>query len=96
MTINPRSLFRSEITEFKIKTTKGAVRYINLDNAATTPPLKYVEETVSKYMESYGSVHRRFCLRNVWIWKMDIHFRLNLFCEFYLQKPTLNADKPYQ
>lgn len=58
MTINLRSLFRSEITDFKIKTTKGIVRYINLDNAATTPPLKYVEEIVSKYMESYGSVHR--------------------------------------
>lgn len=58
MTINPRSLFRSEITEFKIKTTRGIVRYINLDNAATTSPLKCVEETVSKYMESYGSVHR--------------------------------------
>ncbi len=58
MTIRFKNLFRTEITDFKVKTTTGFIRYINLDNAATTPPLKYVEETVSKYMESYGSVHR--------------------------------------
>jgi cysteine desulfurase len=43
---------------FKIKTINGYFSYVNLDNAATTPPFKKVERTVSDYMISYGSVHR--------------------------------------
>ncbi len=33
-------------------------RYINLDNAASTPPLKCVREAVNGFMEYYSSVHR--------------------------------------
>lgn len=33
-------------------------RYVNLDNAATTPPLKAVEEGINNYLATYGSVHR--------------------------------------
>ena len=33
-------------------------RYVNLDNAATTSPLKAVEDGVEKYLTTYGSVHR--------------------------------------
>lgn len=33
-------------------------RYINLDNAASTPPLKRVQQTVEAFMPYYSSVHR--------------------------------------
>lgn len=33
-------------------------RYINLDNAASTPPLKGVQQTVDAFMQYYSSVHR--------------------------------------
>lgn len=33
-------------------------RYINLDNAATTPPLREVADTVGRFAEWYSSVHR--------------------------------------
>jgi selenocysteine lyase/cysteine desulfurase len=36
----------------------GATRYINFDNAASTPPLKAVQETVNEFMDYYSSVHR--------------------------------------
>ena len=37
----------------------GATRpYINMDNAATTPPLRDVVECVAQFLEWYGSVHR--------------------------------------
>lgn len=51
-------LFRKEILNYQVKTTGGKLNYINLDNAATTAPLKAVEETVKEYINSYGSVHR--------------------------------------
>lgn len=34
------------------------VRYINLDNAATTPPLRAAMDAVLRSVRSYGSVHR--------------------------------------
>lgn len=40
------------------KTIKKKINYVNLDNAATTPPFKVVQDGVDKYLESYGSVHR--------------------------------------
>ena len=59
MTKNFQNLFRKDITRFKVKVKSGkTVDYVNLDNAATTPPLKCVEEDVTKYMAMYGSVHR--------------------------------------
>jgi cysteine desulfurase/selenocysteine lyase len=33
-------------------------RYINLDNAASTPPLKHVKQKVDEFMAFYSSVHR--------------------------------------
>lgn len=52
-------LFSSEIQNFQIETSKlGKTRYVNFDNAATTPPLREVEEAVAKFMTQYGSVHR--------------------------------------
>ena len=34
------------------------VRYVNLDNAASTPPLKNVMEALGRFMPFYSSVHR--------------------------------------
>lgn len=57
--IQPRHLFFSRILDFEVKTKKlGKTRYVNLDNAATTPPLSSVELAVNNMMASYGSVHR--------------------------------------
>jgi len=36
----------------------GKKRYINFDNAASTPPLKYVWETLHRFKDYYSSVHR--------------------------------------
>jgi cysteine desulfurase len=58
MTIRPSSLFRKQIIDFQVDTSNGQTRYINLDNAATTPPLRCVEESVTHFINSYGSVHR--------------------------------------
>jgi cysteine desulfurase / selenocysteine lyase len=59
MNILPKNLFDKRILEYKIHTTKlGLVNYVNLDNAATTPPFKCVEEGVKNYLTTYGSVHR--------------------------------------
>jgi selenocysteine lyase/cysteine desulfurase len=33
-------------------------RYVNFDNAASTPALREVSETVSRFLEWYSSVHR--------------------------------------
>jgi cysteine desulfurase len=49
-----KELFSKRITDF----TVNGKKYVNLDNAATTPPLKCVEEGVSDYLTAYGSVHR--------------------------------------
>ncbi len=52
-------LFSKRIQDFGVKVSSGeTLRYVNLDNAATVPPFKKVEEDVETYLESYGSVHR--------------------------------------
>ena len=57
--INPRKLFSNRILNFRVKTSQlGRINYVNLDNAATTPPFKAVELGIKKYLTSYGSVHR--------------------------------------
>lgn len=57
--INPNKLFSNSILKYPVNTSVlGKVNYVNLDNAATTPPLKVVEKGLSKYMIGYGSVHR--------------------------------------
>ena len=49
-----KDLFDKRINDYKV----NGKRYVNLDNAATTPPFKAVEEGVDKYFTTYGSVHR--------------------------------------
>lgn len=57
--INPSKLFSNNILNYPVSTSAlGKVNYVNLDNAATTPPLKIVEKGLSQYMSGYGSVHR--------------------------------------
>lgn len=48
------NLFNNRITDFAVK----GKRYVNLDNAATTSPLRTVEKGVEDYLATYGSVHR--------------------------------------
>ncbi|MBV9547869.1 MAG: aminotransferase class V-fold PLP-dependent enzyme [Chloroflexi bacterium] len=36
----------------------GRVRYVNLDNAASTPPLRAVQQAVDRFATWYASVHR--------------------------------------
>jgi len=57
--IKPEELFRHEVQNHIVDTKDfGKLNYVNLDNAATTPPFKCVEEHVTNYLASYGSVHR--------------------------------------
>lgn len=57
--INQKKLFSQEILNYQVETKSlGLVNYVNLDNAATTPPLLEVENGVNEYLTSYGSVHR--------------------------------------
>ena len=46
--------FNDRIKNFQV----NGKRYVNLDNAATTSPLKTVEDGVENYLTTYGSVHR--------------------------------------
>jgi cysteine desulfurase/selenocysteine lyase len=36
----------------------SSAKYVNLDNAATTPPLRQVVDTVNRFLPYYASVHR--------------------------------------
>jgi len=57
--IDPTKLFSNDILNFPVETTRlGVVPYVNLDNAATTPPFIAVQEGVEDYLKTYGSVHR--------------------------------------
>lgn len=57
--IYPKNLFSKEILDYQVETMRyGKVSYVNLDNAATTPPLEVVQTGVKNYLISYGSVHR--------------------------------------
>lgn len=54
-----KKLFDKRILDFEVKTSKlGKVKYVNLDNAATTPPFLSVEKAVNSFFAGYGSVHR--------------------------------------
>src|SRR3989344_2432889 len=55
--IKPR--FSQSALEAKRELRDGnVIRYVNLDNAATTKPFKSVTEKVIKDLDEYGSVHR--------------------------------------
>lgn len=57
--LRPQLLFHERIHNYHVDTTAlGRTRYVNLDNAATTPPFASVEQAVYDYLSSYGSVHR--------------------------------------
>lgn len=54
-----KNLFSEKIQNYQMQTSKlGKVNYVNLDNAATTPPFLKVQKDVDNYIISYGSVHR--------------------------------------
>lgn len=57
--ISPRNLFSASVLGYQVSTERyGLCRYINLDNAATTPAFARVEAAVHEFMTTYGSVHR--------------------------------------
>lgn len=57
--INPEQLFSKDVLHYQVETKQlGKVDYVNLDNAATTPPLIAVQQGVDEYLKTYGSVHR--------------------------------------
>lgn len=56
--VNPYELFDREALDYTVETTRGTVRYVNLDNAATTIPFLKVISDVADYLKSYGSIHR--------------------------------------
>lgn len=52
-------LFDQECLNFRVTLLSGeSVRYVNLDNAATTNPFSAVKEHIDSHLDSYGSVHR--------------------------------------
>ncbi len=53
-----KPLFPEESLELLVETTRGTVREVNLDNAATTIPFSAVNEAVAEFLRTYGSVHR--------------------------------------
>lgn len=53
-----KPLFSKESIDLLVDTTKGIVREVNLDNAATTIPFSGVSETIYEFLKNYGSVHR--------------------------------------
>lgn len=54
-----RPLFTDESLSFQVKTLKGNyVKYINLDNGATTTPFASLKQYVNDMLDAYGSVHR--------------------------------------
>ncbi len=56
---NSSELFPDEVQNYQVQTNKlGKTRYVNFDNAATTPPLQVVQEKIQNFMSHYGSVHR--------------------------------------
>jgi len=57
--IDPEKLFSKDALYYRVGTDQlGKVSYVNLDNAATTPPFISVQTGVDDYLKTYGSVHR--------------------------------------
>ncbi|MCJ7708952.1 MAG: aminotransferase class V-fold PLP-dependent enzyme [Anaerolineales bacterium] len=58
---NMQAIFRSRFVglDVQIPLLDGtSTRYINLDNAASTPPLVSVRDSVNRFLDYYASVHR--------------------------------------
>ncbi|RCJ34799.1 aminotransferase V [Nostoc minutum NIES-26] len=54
-----RPLFTDKSLSFRVKTRNGKyVKYINLDNGATTTPFATLKQYVNEMLDTYGSVHR--------------------------------------
>ncbi len=54
-----RPLFTNESLFFRVKTLNGNyVKYVNLDNGATTTPFATLKQHVDNMLDTYGSVHR--------------------------------------
>ena len=54
-----KPLFTTESLLFKVKILNGNnIKYVNLDNGATTTPFAPVKQYVNDMLDSYGSVHR--------------------------------------
>ncbi|MBD2415343.1 aminotransferase V [Nostoc calcicola FACHB-389] len=54
-----KPLFTDESLSFMVKTLNGNyVKYVNLDNGATTTPFASVKQYVDQMLDTYGSVHR--------------------------------------
>ena len=54
-----KELFSDDIANYQVQSkVLGKVKYVNLDNAATTPPFLSVQKAVKEYLTLYGSVHR--------------------------------------
>ncbi|MHB8420315.1 MAG: aminotransferase class V-fold PLP-dependent enzyme [Myxococcales bacterium] len=45
-------------TDAEVPVLGGKRRYVNFDNAATTPALRQVKEAVDRFLDMYSSVHR--------------------------------------
>lgn len=58
-TFDSRKLFSTDVSNYKVRTKKhGTVNYVNLDNAATTPPFLDVQTGANEFLAGYGSIHR--------------------------------------
>ncbi|MBD2680003.1 MULTISPECIES: aminotransferase class V-fold PLP-dependent enzyme [Nostoc] len=54
-----KQLFTDESLSFRVKTLNGNyVKYVNLDNGATTTPFAALKQYVDEMLDTYGSVHR--------------------------------------
>jgi cysteine desulfurase / selenocysteine lyase len=52
-------LFDERCLDYKVPTlSEKSVRYVNLDNAATTSPFVHVKQKIDSMLDAYGSVHR--------------------------------------
>ncbi len=57
--IKTKDLFAKRLLKFTVPSSRyGSVPYVNLDNAATTPPFAEVMLLADQFMCSYDSVHR--------------------------------------
>ncbi|MEH2067591.1 MAG: aminotransferase class V-fold PLP-dependent enzyme [Nostoc sp.] len=54
-----RPLFTDESLSFRVKTLNGNyIKYVNLDNGATTTPFATLKQYIDEMLDTYGSVHR--------------------------------------